>query len=41
VVAYVLHLHGIIGADEVLDSDSLPRVHMPNRDGFVDRSQVQ
>lgn len=41
VVAYVLNLHGIIGAEEVLDSDSLPRVQMPNRDGFVDRSQVQ
>jgi len=35
VSAYILHLNGIIGADEVLDAQSLPKVKMPNRDGFV------
>lgn len=34
VTAYLLHLNGIIGADTVLDAESLPRVRMPNRDGF-------
>ena len=34
VSAYILHLNGIVGADEVLDAQSLPKVKMPNRDGF-------
>jgi cytochrome c len=34
-VAYVLHLNGIIAEDQVMDATSLPRVRMPNRDGFV------
>lgn len=33
--AYVLHLNGIIGEDEVMDAASLPGVEMPNRDGFI------
>ena len=33
--AYLLHLNDIVGEDAVLDSDSLPAVRMPNRDGFV------
>lgn len=41
VVAYVLHLSGIVAEDTVLDSASLPQVQMPNRDGFIDRSQEQ
>jgi S-disulfanyl-L-cysteine oxidoreductase SoxD len=35
VSAYILHLNGIIGADDVLDAQSLPKVKMPNRDGFI------
>lgn len=35
VTAYVLHLNGIIGEDEVMDRDSLPNVEMPNRGGFI------
>jgi cytochrome c len=34
VTAYLLHLNGIIGADDVMDATSLPKVKMPNRDGF-------
>ncbi|MCB1665240.1 MAG: cytochrome c [Pseudomonadales bacterium] len=41
VVAYVLHLNGLITEDFELNRNSLPAVVMPNRDGFVDRSQVQ
>ena len=33
--AYVLHLNAIIGADAVIDAQTLPRVRMPNRDGFA------
>ena len=33
--AYVLNLNDIVPADAVLDADSLPRVTMPNRDGFT------
>jgi S-disulfanyl-L-cysteine oxidoreductase SoxD len=35
VVAYILNLNGIIGNDQVMDAKSLPKVRMPNRDGFV------
>jgi mono/diheme cytochrome c family protein len=35
VVAYVLNLNGIIGNDQVMDAKSLPKVKMPNRDGFI------
>ena len=34
-VAYILNLNGIIGNDQVMDAKSLPKVKMPNRDGFV------
>ncbi len=35
VTAYLLHRNGIIGAQDVMDGTTLPRVKMPNRDGFV------
>lgn len=35
VSAYILHLNGILGADDALDAQSLPKVRMPNRDGFI------
>jgi cytochrome c len=35
VVAYVLHLGGIVGENDVMDAKTLPQVKMPNRDGFV------
>jgi S-disulfanyl-L-cysteine oxidoreductase SoxD len=34
-VAYVLNLNGIVAADASLDAVSLPKIRMPNRDGFV------
>ena len=34
-VAYVLNLTGIIDENHVMDASSLPKVRMPNRDGFV------
>jgi len=34
-VAYIFDLNGIIGPNDVLDAKSLPKVKMPNRDGFV------
>ena len=33
--AYVLNLNDIVPADAVLDQDSLPKLKMPNRDGFT------
>lgn len=33
--AYLLHMNGILGAEASLDAVSLPKVRMPNRDGFV------
>jgi S-disulfanyl-L-cysteine oxidoreductase SoxD len=35
VSAYILHLNGVIGADDALDAQSLAKVKMPNRDGFI------
>ena len=35
VSAYILYLNGIIPGDGVMDAATLPRVRMPNRDGFV------
>jgi cytochrome c len=35
VAAYILNLNGIIGDAEVMDAKSLPKVKMPNRDGFI------
>jgi S-disulfanyl-L-cysteine oxidoreductase SoxD len=34
-VAYILDLNGIIGPNDVMDAKTLPKVKMPNRDGFV------
>ncbi|HZZ93021.1 MAG TPA: cytochrome c [Usitatibacter sp.] len=33
--AYVLLLNRVIGEDEVMDAATLPKVRMPNRDGFI------
>lgn len=33
--AYILSLNGIIRDDQVMDATTLPKVRMPNRDGFV------
>jgi hypothetical protein len=35
VSAYILALNGIIGVSDVLDAQSLAKVKMPNRDGFI------
>jgi len=34
VSAYILYLNKIVAADTVLDAESLPKIVMPNRDGF-------
>src|ERR1700730_749534 len=35
VTAYVLYLNDILGERDVMDQTTLPKVKMPNRDGFV------
>ena len=35
--AYILARNKIIGEDEVMNAETLPKVKMPNRDGFVSR----
>jgi cytochrome c len=35
VVAYILNLNGILPADGKLDKVTLPKIKMPNRDGFI------
>jgi S-disulfanyl-L-cysteine oxidoreductase SoxD len=35
VSAYILYLNEIIGEKDVLNARTLPRIRMPNRDGFV------
>jgi cytochrome c len=41
--AYILNLNGLAPADAVMDAGSLPKVMMPNRDGFIvdDRPDVK
>ena len=39
VTAYLLHLNGIIGEQDVMNAQTLPLVKMPNRDGFVPDSR--
>jgi cytochrome c len=34
-VAFLLHMNGIMGENDILDAKTLPRIRMPNRDGFV------
>lgn len=41
VTAYVLFLNGLVGEDAVLDVTSLPKVRMPNRDGFRSAFQAE
>lgn len=33
--AYILKLNGLVGDKEVMNAKTLPRVKMPNRDGFI------
>jgi mono/diheme cytochrome c family protein len=35
VVGYVLQLNGIVSAQDAIDATTLPKIRMPNRDGFV------
>lgn len=35
VTAYILKLNGIIGDNDVMNAETLPKVKMPNRDGFI------
>jgi cytochrome c len=35
VVAYILNLNGVIADNDTLDAQTLPKVKMPNRNGFV------
>jgi cytochrome c len=35
VTAYILNLNGIIGPNDAMDAQTLPKVAMPNKDGFV------
>jgi cytochrome c len=35
IVAYLLCLNGIIGENDVIDAHTLPKILMPNREGFV------
>jgi mono/diheme cytochrome c family protein len=37
VTAYILSLNKIIGDSDVMNAETLPKVKMPNRDGFVSR----
>jgi cytochrome c len=33
--AYILYLNGLAKEDDVIDARTLPKIRMPNRDGFV------
>ena len=33
--AYLLNLNGMIGENDAMNAQTLPKVKMPNRDGFT------
>jgi cytochrome c len=33
--AYILYLNGLVKDTDVIDAHTLPKIRMPNRDGFV------
>jgi len=35
VTAYLLYLNNIISENDEMNAESLPKVQMPNRDGFI------
>ena len=35
VTAYLLHLNGIVDESAVMNAETLPKIKMPNRDGFI------
>ena len=35
--AYILALNNIIRQDDVMNAETLPKVKMPNRDGFISK----
>jgi cytochrome c len=35
--AYLLAMNKIIGENDTMNADTLPKVRMPNRDGFITR----
>ena len=35
--AYILALNKLIGENDVMDAETLPKVRMPNRDNFIIR----
>ena len=35
--AYILALNKLIGENDVMNANTLPKVRMPNRDGFIVR----
>ncbi|HZM47785.1 MAG TPA: cytochrome c [Burkholderiales bacterium] len=37
VTAYILSLNKLIGENDVMNAETLPKVQMPNRDGFIVR----
>ncbi|HEV3018152.1 MAG TPA: hypothetical protein VGY49_03950 [Burkholderiaceae bacterium] len=39
--AYILNLNGILPDDATLDKESLPKIMMPNRDGFIPKSEFR
>ena len=41
VTAYLLYLNNLIGKDDVMDASTLPKVKMPNVDGFIDIYQTE
>lgn len=41
VISYVLFMNGIIDQNAVLNKDTLLTIQMPNKDGFIDQSQLQ
>lgn len=41
VIAYILHMNGLVGLNETIDRRSLLQIEMPNSEGFIDNSNIR
>jgi len=41
VIAYIIHMNGLVGLNETIDRRSLLQIEMPNSEGFIDNSNIR
>jgi cytochrome c len=41
ITTWLLYLNNIIGEDDVMNAETMPKVEMPNRDGFINVYELE